>query len=135
MGTTITGVLGAVTVTGGPTIDTDISVFNWTATIASDILDASAFDSTHNCEIPVRGMYDLKGSFDALVYRVATLNLILFDMLTVNCVPASAFTLVTTTGKNWGFTGIIGEVTIDHVKADTTKLRATFESSGAVVVT
>lgn len=133
---TITGVIGDVILTGGtiPTLDTDLYVHRWSATVEGDLLPGDTFTNTDNLSRVIRGMYDLKGTFEAQLAREATINLLLFDMLTPNAAPTTVFNLVTTTGKNWTFTGIIGEVVITHSKPEVTTVVVSYESSGAVTI-
>ena len=136
---TLTGVEGLVTVGDGPTIN--ISAFD--LDIVRAIHDDSHFDGgediggsviVHNAKTKVGGMVRATGTCQGWVRQGTTPGL--GTMQTEHEVTGGSFILLTESGTStnasYTFEGILGSITVNHVKIDLVAVSFSFRSQGAV---
>lgn len=126
------GVGGAVTLPSGAGGQTGL-IRTWNATIAQEIIDATTFSDSGNMRTKIGGMYDLKGTCEAIFDGSAVPAL--GTLVTADSAGTSGFVLLLSSGESYDFTGIISNIGISIEKTGQAIVTMTFESDGEVTET
>lgn len=127
---TLSGCAGSVTLGEGP----DINIYEWSADVRRDVFDDSDFGSATNARSKVGGMADLAGTCRGRCKTDTQPGI--GSMATEHKAATAGFYLEAdgANNKNYKFSGLLSNVTVNVTKTGIIDVSASFESSGAVSV-